>query len=295
MSMRRSTRRELRLLAVFVALALLAAQSGCVRTGMLGWTPPPAESTRSQFGRIGVTWIPEGPPPTFVLPAAGSCAGAGRGALIGTYFGIVLAGQLTSGAHGGGGKGDAYLLLIILAVALAIIPIAVLIGSVYGASAAHPPEEVEAAIAKVAPAAADPGLPRRIARRIFEKGRERTDENLVWLEPGSFSERCDSILEVGPLAVALVGPYQINPSLQLAASFPVRVIRASDSALLYEATWNWQSSRQAELFEWAQEEGKRVRQHLEGAGEHFSEQIIDRVFLLHLLPTDREWKGMGKP
>jgi hypothetical protein len=178
---------------------------------------------------------------------------------------------------------------------LAIIPLTILISSAYGASAAHPAEEVEAAILAVSRAASDPGVPRGIARRILERGRARTDEDLMWLEPGGPRDRCDSVLEVGPIAVGLVGRYQINPSLKLVASFPVRIIRVSDGALLYAGTSAWHASREEELFGWAAWGGSRIRALLEEEGERFSERVVDQVFLLHLLPIDREWKEAGKP
>jgi hypothetical protein len=291
---------ELKVLTVFVALAVLAAQSGCVRSGVPSLPPPPSEDTRSKFGRMGVTWVSEGSPPALALPAAGSCEGAGRGAVLGICIGVVLVGELAVNTKGGGGGGNGGLafaaaICVFLVVSLAIIPLAILIGSAYGASAAHPAEEVEAAVFAVSRAASDPSVPRGIARRILERGRARTDEDLTWLEPGAPPGRCDSVLEVGPIAVALAGPYQINPLLRLVASFPVRVIRVSDGAILYAGTWGWQAPGEAELFGWAAGEGSRIRGVLEEEGRRFSERVVDQLFLLHLLPTDREWKEAGKP
>jgi len=285
---------EMRFLSGFLALAMLMSQSGCARPMAPTLPSPPSEETRSQFGRIGVTWVPAESPPTLCVPAAGSCAGSGRGALMGTLFGLSLVLQLSAQmSHGGNHGMEVIVFGGIVMLAIGIIPLAILIGSAYGAAAAHPPEEVDAAILSVTRAASDSAVVRDTARRILEAGGIRTDENLTWLEPGSgaIGDRVDSLLEVGPLGVALVGPYQINPSLRLLAELPVRLTRASDGASLYSGTFRWQSADAGELFEWAQDDGARIRRLLSGEGLRVADRFIDRAFLLHLLPTDREWKG----
>lgn len=281
-----------RILSGVVALAVLAAQSGCVRVPVRALPLPPSEETRSRFGRIGVTWE-EGFPPILVTPAAGSCSGAARGALMGTLIGFVLAGQLMGGPSRKGD--DAWAALVVLAVALAIIPVAVLIGSVYGAAAAHSPEEVDGAVASVMQAASDPVLQRGIAREVFESARKRTDENLAWMDPGGSRDAFDSILEVGPIDVALIGPYQINPPLRLEVALRVRMVRVSDGALLYEGTELGRGAEEAELFEWAENDGARVRSQLRIEGSRFAQRIVETVFLLHLLPVNRVWKRTGTP
>lgn len=286
-----------RILACFLSLTLFASQSGCVRQEVKPFPPPPSEAVRSLFGRVAVTWVSDEPSEEAMIPPGGTCDGMGRGALTGMMWdGVitlaVIGGSLQGGAGGGGGGAVLVLFFVggVLALGIAVLPLAALIGAIYGGIAAPSLEEVEAAIAAFRHAVTETRLSRRIAEGIVDSGRTRTDASLTLVERQAPLPPCDTILQVGTPSVVLTGTYGVNPSLSLRIALPVRMIQASDGMVLHDLSLVRTGAEAVEFLRWTAEGARAVRSELDAAAGPFIDRLVEEIFLLHLLPLNRPWK-----
>jgi hypothetical protein len=194
------------------------------------------------------------------------------------------------GSAGGGGQLGVVIVGGVLALGIAFLPVAALIGSIYGGCAAPSAQEVEDALLRIQRAIAEAELPRGVAEQILEIGRTRTDASLVLVEPGSPLPPCDSRVEVGPVNIVLSGPYNVNPPLRLAVSVTVRVRRSSDGAVLHEITLVRSRPEATEFLEWSKDEAGRLRREFTALPAEIADRVVGELFLLYLLPLDRIWK-----
>jgi hypothetical protein len=271
-----------RLLALVLSATIFIAQTGCAVTPPTPSTSPPSEDVRSRFGRIAVVVNHDQTSIRLKGPAAGPAEGAGRGALLGTGFGGAIPGNTAVAVRGGRELG-AVILIGAIAVAVAILPLSILIGTTYGMLAAPSAKSVEEAVERLVKAVEDADLCGEVARAVLKGGRERTDESFP--EQGPY----DTHVEIGAPEILLTGAYEINPPMMLAVLLPVRVLQGDTQ--LYETRLLWRGSHPGNLFQWADQDGARLRAQLEQSVSTFSPAAVHQLFLIHELPKDREWKA----
>jgi hypothetical protein len=92
-----------------------------------------------------------------------------------------------------------------------------------------------------------------------------------------------------PLLV-LQGPYNVNPDLHLILLQSATLTRVSDHQVLYRITLLRNMPGQAPFLDWAKDDAARLRHALSGMDTRMGERLLDEMFLLHALPSGREWK-----
>jgi hypothetical protein len=145
--------------------------------------------------------------------------------------------------------------LAIVAVAIALLPVAALIGTVYGGLAVPSDQEVEEGAATLRAAALQSDLSRKIAQEICEIGLSSCDQQMTFIAPEDPRQGFDTILEVGPEEVMLDGPYILNPPLGLTVIVPVRIFRVADGTIRHELTLMSPVDFQGQLSLWIANEG----------------------------------------
>jgi hypothetical protein len=177
-----------------------------------------------------------------------------------------------------------------LALGIALTPVYALFGSLYGMSAAPDAATVEKATETLQRAMDARQLPRGIAESILERAKVAVDDPLELLPPGAPAAGIDTILEVAAPLVLLHGPYNVNPSLQGTLMQTATLKRASDGTLLYRMTLIQPLPGSAEYLDWAKDDAALLRGALSPIDGPLGRRMLDEMFLLHALPTDREWK-----
>lgn len=256
-----------RLMGWVSAVGLAVVVGGCA-TAMPEGTPPtpPSEELRAKLGRVAVRAVEGGPEPVLQTPAAGPCSGMARGAGAGALAPVTWVWE-----HPGGGDGYGYALLLSIAMA----PVAALIGAIHGGFTARSAAEVEEETRAVLTAWREGNPTRAVAERVAAGARERAEVEV--------DEKAETILEIGPAEARFVGPWSMNPPVQLALVVPVRLRRALDGALLYEMTLV-HSDFSREFSAWAANDAAAARTHFRGSIEPLAETIVERIFLLYVLP-----------
>jgi hypothetical protein len=277
-----------RTLLIFLSLTVMAAQAGCARVGPARLPDPPSEELRSTFGRVGVTWKTSGDSLRGRIPARGSCDGAGRGAVVGLVLDLEVTGALVS-ASIVTGPGFIFLGSAFLALGLGLTPVYALIGSLYGAAAAPDAAVVEKATATMQRAIDEREFSRGVAEAILDRARVAVDDRLEKLPDGSNSEGYDTILEVAPPLLVLEGAYTVNPELRLSLLESATLTRVSDRRVLYQATLLHRFREKADFLGWASNDAALMRTALVGADHSLGDRLLDEIFLLHALPSNREW------
>jgi hypothetical protein len=265
----------IRVLAVFLCATIFLAQTGCATRPEVP-AKPPTEDLRSTFGRIEVVANRDVTPIKLSGPAKGSGDGAGRGALLGAGVSLSII-QGFAQASAGGRELGAFVFLAGVALAIAVLPFAVLIGALYGMSAAPSSEKVKEAVNRLVRAVEESRFSATVAA-----ARMRTDEQLP--EQGPY----DTSIEIGAPEIWLTGPYRINPTLTLAVIVPVRVVRGGQE--LYKTALVWKGTETGELFEWADANAAKLRQRLSMLPDLLVGPAVHKMFLMHELPQDREWR-----
>lgn len=279
----------LRAAALAAAAAIHLAQSGCARA--VRWPdlpPPPTEDIRRRIGTVSIRAVEAPFDARFAPPIANTgqsvCFYSFQGAAVGLLIGGAFFDSLTKGADGGGPYGACifiFLLFVGVAVALALIPVGGFFGAVYGLAAGPDGEEIEQGMATLRAAAADVRFAARIRDRILGSASARAGVRLA------SDESADAILEVGPPAAAFIGPWKVDPPLDLVGALPARLVKASDGSLLWSATLAFQGPR-APFVAWAADGGRALTAGLEQAVDPIADRILDETFVLYLLPEDRK-------
>jgi hypothetical protein len=240
------------------------------------------------MGRIGVTWRGSGTLQGST-PSKGSCDGAGRGAVVGLLADLKVTAVLI-GASAASGPGALLVGGGFLALGIALTPVYALFGSLYGMSAAPDAAAVEKATETIQRAIDARQLPRGIAESILKRAKVAIDDPLELLPPGSPSEGIDTILEVASPLILLQGPYNVNPTLRGTLLQTASLTRAADGTLLYRMTLVQPLGGSAEYLDWAKDDAALLRAELSSMDVPLGQRMLDEMFLLHALPTDREWK-----
>jgi hypothetical protein len=272
-----------------LAAAVLAAHSGCASVGPQESPHRPSEETRSRFGRVGVTWDRSGDGLGGYVPARGSLDGAGRGAVAGMLVDLKITLGLTAGSAAMGEAGP-FLAAGFLGLGLFMLPVSALIGSIYGAAAAPDSKTVDEAAEVLRLAIDRREFARGVARTILARGRACLDDSLEEVEPGSMLDGFQTLLVVDPPLFTLVGPYNVNPELQLVLQQTVTLVRTSDHRVLYRNTLHHLVPTKAVYLKWAKNDAELLRSALGDLDRALGERLLGEIFLLHPLPSNREWK-----
>jgi hypothetical protein len=278
-----------RALSILTALAVLAAPLGCSQPLPTRLPDPPSEELRSRLGRIGVTWSASRDSLGGEMPARGAWDGAGRGAVAGIVLDLKITGALVA-SSGAAGEGAAYAAVGALALGIGMLPVAALIGSIYGAAAAPDPTLVDAAAETLRAAIEHREFSRRVAEALLDRARVFADDPLAAFPPGSSVEGFDTVLEVEPPLLLLQGAPGVDPTLQLIVQQSASLRRVSDHQVLYRTTFLHVDDHPAAFLVWARDDAAKLRASLESLDRALGERLLDELFLLHPLPSHREWK-----
>lgn len=282
----------MRIVAVILVLCLTATYSGCAQPKPPALPEPPDEVTRCAFGRIGITWSDRFSSESLQIHPVGPCSGMARGAVAGISVDAVVTGTLVV----------TFLLVVepvapfiaagLLAAGGALLPLAALIGVVYGAAASPSAADVDAATHVLERVVRDSVLARRTAALIASLARDETDESVTLLEPDGPRDGIDTIVEIGPPVVALVGAFAVDAPLSTITLLPVRAVSRSDGKVLHAFVLAAPEGRKRKLLEWAENEGGFLRGVLEDQPGLLATQVVEELFLLHRLPRNRPWREL---
>ncbi len=283
----------LRLCAIAVAAATLVAHSGCAsRPSWPDLPPPPSEEARSQIARVHVRIIDEPFDGSFEPALSNACERAGFYALQGALIGLILGGPVLAGSARAGAVAGrdgawlaAFLFILAVGVIIALVPVGGFFGGLYGLSAGPDGEEIRKGMATLRSAASEALFVPRVGNRIAEVLAPRVE--------CTEAESADAILEIGPPMAAFMGPWKADPPLQLVGAVPAKLIRASDGALLWSATFAFRGS-EATFASWSEKGGRRLAEGLEQASGPIADRIADEAFHLYLLPQDRKLEEVRK-
>ena len=244
--------------------------------------PPPTETVRAELGTVGLASAQIIFEHEFRTPAKGSGSGAGRGAGLGA--GTMIA----AGAYSGGAG-------IILGVLLA--PVGAVGGAIYGASAAIPAAEVEAAETTLTKAVAEYDFQEAIRRAVFDEATAQTRHAFLlsagWNpqadvpaggDPAPGGEPAHTVLELGISKVALDGPWSINPPLVLVMHLEARLVRMAGGEEIYSQKLTYAGPAHT-FTEWAAHDARGFREGLETAIRTLAEKAVEEIFLLYLPET----------
>lgn len=271
----------LRIAAALLGATVFLAQTGCASPPPVLPPPkPPTESLRSRFGRIEIVANHDPTPFKVTGPAMGSGDGAGRGALLGAGISLAII-QGSAQASQGGRELGALFFIAGVAVAIAILPVAVLVGAIYGMSAAPSAEQVQEAADRLTRAVEEAGFSASVAKSFARDARQQTDEDFPAEGP------YDTSIEFGAPQILLSGPYAINPKLKLSVVVPVQIVQGGKPQ--YRTLLAWHGTTEAEFFEWAERDAGRFREALTPVPDILVAPAVHRMLLLHELPTNREW------
>jgi hypothetical protein len=274
---------------LLLALAIVAAHCGCGGVAPARLPDTPSEDLRSRFGRIGVTWNAVVEPVGGFVPARGSWDGAGRGAVAGMLADLKITIGLT-GASAVAGEAAPFLMAGFLGLGLAMLPVSAMIGSIYGAAAAPDARTVQAAVDALQGAVDRQQFPRRVAETILGRASVSLDDRLEEILPGTRLDGIDTLLVVEPARLVLVGPYNVNPDLQLLLLQSASLTRVSDHRMLYQVTLLHLVSAKAPFLSWGKDDAALLRSALDQLSQPLGERLLEEMFLLHPLPENQDWK-----
>jgi hypothetical protein len=281
----RKTRAAIRFPTATLFLVLAAGLPGCATTEFA----PPAPEVRAQLGAVTVVPVSARASRAVDDPVKG----AGRGALSGAGQGAA-SGFLVGASFCQTPDPLACAFGLVLGTALAV-PGAV-VGSIAGASLAHPAEEVEAATASLVAAMADARPHEDVARQIAEA--KHLPHDLRAMDAGAYvagdysqlaEDGRDSVLEIEAVLLELYVAGDIDPDISPKLTVQGRLVRAGDDVELYSRTWlYWGQER--DYFEAAADDARLLRQDLQDGYEALAARIANDLFRSTLPERHREPK-----
>jgi hypothetical protein len=280
------------------AAVLIAILAGC-GPGLPGRIPEtPSEELRATFGRIGIREARAPLTPSEIpAPPVGACDGAWRGAALGALVDAYA--TLTLMSVGLVLTPVAPLLPFyeagVMALGLAVLPVATLIGALHGASKAADAEKVEAGLKAIQVALSRHSSEQTQAAAIVTRTRRESDVSIEVLGPDASDGQIDTLLEIDPPLLLWKGNMTLNPPLLLTVVGRVTLRTAADRRPLYSLTLAYPDKGPADFFIWSANDGAQVRSTLWRASESFAARLVEELFLQHPLPRDREWKRSPGP
>ena len=235
-------------ISILLGMVLLQA---CSRSSLL--PPPPSEPLRGRMEIVDVETPPTVPEIQLKTAAGGWLAGIPAGACdIATMLFEV----------GADPSADQAAMIGLFA------PVGLVIGAVYGAIVALPPEEVQRG--------------ERTLRDVLQEARSgfatRVKDQLNAQSPVPGARKGeDVVLSVETVTLSLTGPYWLDPFLSPSLKVRCRLIRPLDRAVLYEAELH-HSGPGRHFTEWASSAGD-LRRYFEQAFQQIAEVVLDEVLL----------------
>jgi hypothetical protein len=261
-----------------VALVLIVALSGC---STVQTVPPAPAEVCAQPGLWAVLARPReataGGPPTPLSGGRAAAAGAWKGG----------AGSVETGAEVFALSGsDPLAGILVLALSIAIAPVAALIGAGAGIGVAHPEAEIAAA-KKSMTDALDAAKPAGAIRaRVVALGQERAARQMYDCGDLRSLDACER-QSPDPVAVVLSmtvsPPYfevegRINPDLRLLLSADAEVVRASEGATVYRRSWVYRGGQHG-YFDFAADGAKLFTTELNTATDALAAKVVDDLLI----------------
>ena len=265
-----------------MVLVFLTVQCGC--SPQSGFYIDEIPKRRSQLGTIGIVSGQYVPEIVFDLPPGGILGGMGRGMGVGAATGAGIIAQ--------GGGGDLFFIALVAAGGI----LGGFIGTVYGAFAAEPADEVEEAEQILRKASNDltgRGIQEIIRKQLLIRAHKKTSytfREFPRLGPSSpedvvnyqvlHTNGIDTVLEVQILSWGIrEKDYEMNPRLNVFIRAKARLIRTIDDAILFEEEYDMDYDREAFLYtEWEKDGGRLFRQEMQKAFQALADHLVLRLF-----------------
>jgi hypothetical protein len=257
----------------------------------------PPDGSRSGTVHVLAVVPTEGDPEINVVRMGSSrVVGALRGAGRGFLDGMAAVAQGASGIHGGGGKGDAAIIAVFVAVMLSVGTVNAVIGGVKGSRLAAPYETVsdpdEATRKRIASLRIQEG----IARMVEEEARQRLPipVSLKKLPAGSDGDGerilrelkdsgVDAALRIGIVRVGFEGQVGKDQPLSLAVVLRAQIVRTTDGTTLFEKTLEHRSEA-IPVEEWVKDDFLLLMRELDDGVRDIANHCVTDILDTGLFP-----------
>lgn len=212
----------------------------------------------------------------------GALQGAGRGFL----DGVAAVARGTGGFHGSGGKGDAVVVAVFVAVMLSVGAVNAVIEGVKGSRFAAPYETVSDPDEGTRKRIASLRIQEGIARLVMEEARKRLPIPVSQLPAGNGGDvervlrelkdsGVDAALRIGIARVGFEGRAGKDQPLSLAVALRAQIVRTTDGTTLFEKTLTHRSET-IPVEEWVKDDFIRLLRELDdGLRDLASRCVID--------------------
>lgn len=271
-------------------LLLFILQQGCATTPTESWETPLTEDTRRTILTVGIMVSEELPRVTVDLPSKGAASGAGRKA--GKWAGNWA---MTSVHVAGAGREFG---VTTGAAMLAVTPVVVGAGALYGAIEAPSARAVESQEAQVRGVLHADALIGDLEQHVFGYTRDRTDFIPVLL-PRNLADTArgapdtgtnpDARLKITLKSVQLRGAFDVDPPLSLYLETDVTLLSPQDPTAIYSRSFHYQTGTR-QLTEWTANDAALFREVVSTSLSRLTELIVDEVFLTVSIDHEHPWR-----
>lgn len=279
-------------------LLLVFLQQGCATAPMEIGRSPVTEETRSKFRSVGIAVSEELPRITLDLPSKGAVSGAGRKA--GKWAGnwAMASVQVAGVGERVGGRDGLSLGATTGAAMLAVVPVVVGAGALYGAIEAPSAGTVESQETQVRGVLHADTLIQHLEQQVFGYTRDRTDFVPALLPNNrvetagrapSIGTKPDAKLTLTLKSVHLRGAFDVDPPLALYLETHVTLLRSQDAAVLYSRTFHYETGTR-QLTEWTANDATLFRESVNSSLSRLTELIVDDVLLTISFDHDYPWR-----
>lgn len=261
-----------KLIAIWLSLYLLIGGVGCAYK----YQPPPSEDVRSKLGTVGIIFESTIPESNFSTFAKGRLAGAGKGAAGGATVGATVG--ISAGPIG-------ILLLPFLAGGGAVI------GGVAGATGAVPTSDAEKIETAISSALSALRIQETMAGHMVRASRALVEyrfypEPVLHEETSDYGvlkgKGIDTAMEVFVERVGFEGGEGSDPAIALFMNLRERLVRTSDSVVLYENRFIYRSA-QRRFTRWYESNAMLLSQEFDQAYRSLAEKVVEETFLRYNL------------
>jgi len=267
-----------RLLNRSISVSFASLLAGCTTVEYL----PPPQEMREQLGNVAIVSRPVDPSLEVDEPP-----GTGTGALLGAGMGAAFG--LSLGVKGCAGSGDRSGIVCTMSFAVGVILAvpAALIGSVAGAAAAPPSDDVKAATISLVRALEDARPNQALQYNLSEEALRKRLCHLRSVEVNSLTTTGYSHLEAAGFGSVLeiqVRSFEVDvaggfdPVLSPKLIVEARLLRAADGTELYRRAWlYWGTER--DYFQMASDNAQKFRKDVKSAYQALAKRILRDLFL----------------